>query len=455
MTSALLSRVIAACAAALLLPSLAVAQSADPLPAVAIDPAIAAAIATVSPDRLRAFDTRLVAFGTRSTFSEAMGPKRGIFAARDFIASQFREIARSAGGRMSVAYDEHVQKADSKRIPRDVLISSVVATLKGDDPSGPTYVMSSHMDSRNSSNDDALKDAPGADDNGSGSSAVVEAARVLAPLHFRGTILFTTFDSEEQGLLGAANLAKNLKAAHTVVDADINNDIIGASVGHDGIKRADLVRLFSEALPPDANLKNVNTYGLENDSPSRQVARFSKEIGEAYVSGMHIDMQLRADRYGRGGDHEAFNEQGFAAVRFTEAAENFDHQHQDVRIENGIQYGDLLQYMDFDYLARVTQINAAIVGSLAAAPAMPKNCTTTNPPYVYDTTLAWTASPGATAYEIVWRRSSESQWTNARNVGNVTMYTARNLTKDNWQFGVRALDAQGHRSLVAFPTLVK
>ncbi len=456
MTTPFISRVLgAAAAAALLLPSLASAQSADPLPAVTIDPAIAAAIAKVSPERLRTFDTKLVAFGTRSTFSEAMGPKRGIFAARDFIASQFREIAKSSGGRLTVAYDEHVQPADANRIPRDVLISSVVATLKGDDPTGPIYLMTSHMDSRNSSNDDAIKDAPGADDNGSGSSAVVEAARVLAPLHFRGTILFCTFDSEEQGLLGAEHLARSLSAAKTTVDADINNDIMGASVGHDGIKRGNLVRLFSESLPPSAVLKDVNLYGLENDSPSRQVARFSKEIGEAYVPTMHVDMQYRADRYGRGGDHEAFNEQGFAAVRFTEAAENFDHQHQDVRVENGIQYGDLLEFMDFDYLARVTQINASIMASLASAPAKPKRVTTTNPPYVYDTVLKWIASSGAASYEVVWRRSSESQWTNARNVGNVTSYTALNLTKDNYQFGVRAVDTQGHKSIVSFPTLVR
>ena len=240
-----------------------------------------------------------------------------------------------------------------------------------------------------------------------------------------------------------------------MVDADINNDIIGASVGHDGVKRGDLVRLYSESLPPDASLKNTNLYGLENDSPSRQTARFAKEIGEAYVPAMHVDMQYRADRYGRGGDHESFNEQGFAAVRFTEAAENFDHQHQDVRVENGIQYGDLIQFMDFDYLARVTQINAAVMASLASAPAKPKNATTTNPPYIYDTTLSWTASAGAASYEIVYRRSTQAQWTNAHNVGNVTTYTMKDLTKDNYQFGVRALDAQGHRSQVAFPALKK
>ena len=456
MTTPFISRVLGVAAAeALLLPSLASAQPVDPLPPVAIDPAIAAAIAKISPDRLRSFDTKLVAFGTRSTFSEALGPKRGIFAARDFIAAQFREISKSSGGRLTVAYDEHLQPADANRIPRDVLISSVVATLKGDDPSGPTYVMSSHMDSRNSSNEDAIKDAPGADDNGSGSAAVLEAARVLAPLHFRGTILFCTFDSEEQGLLGAEHLARTLAASKITLDADINNDIIGASVGHDGVKRGDIVRLYSEALPPDAALKDVNIYGLENDSPSRQVARYSKEIGEAYVPSMHVDMQYRADRYGRGGDHEAFNAQGFAGVRFTEAAENFDHQHQDVRVENGIQFGDLLEFMDFDYLARVTQINASIMASLASAPAKPKRLTTTNPPYVYDTMLKWLASSGAASYEVVWRRSSESQWTHARNVGNVTSYTATNLTKDNDQFGVRALDAQGHRSVVSFPTLVR
>src|SRR5215831_4632598 len=231
------------------------------------DPAIAAILAKISAERLKTTDARLVAFGTRNTFSEKMGKQRGVFAARSWIADQFRQIAKTSHGRMTVAYDSYVQKADGKRVVRDVEISSVVATLKGDDPAGRTYVMSSHYDSRNSDNADTTQDAPGADDNGSGTSAVLEAARVMADLPTHATVIFATYDSEEQGLLGSAHHAAALKAAGVDVQGDLNNDIIGASVGDQGEKNAGWVRIFSEALAAGADPKQVNLVGNESDSP--------------------------------------------------------------------------------------------------------------------------------------------------------------------------------------------
>jgi hypothetical protein len=440
-------------ALALVLTSGAVLPAAAALPTPPIDPAVAAAIAGISADRLRATDTQLVAFGTRSTFSENAGPKRGVFAARAYLLERFREIARASGGRMTVALDTYTQKADGKRIPRDVVISSVVATLKGDDPSGRTFVMSSHYDSRNTNNDDGVHDAPGADDNGSGTAAVLDAARVLAPLPLHATVIFACFDSEEQGLLGSAHLAKVLKAEHVDVQGDLNNDIVGASVGDDGVKRDDEIRIFSEALAPGTDPARVNVIGGENDSPSRELARFIKETSDAYATGLHGVLIWRADRFLRGGDHESFNAQGFAAIRFTEPRENFRHQHQDVRVENGVQYGDLMQYVDFDYLAKVTRYNAASLAALALAPAAPKASVLTKE-LTNDTTLTWEAVPRAVRYEVVRRATTDAQWSDVQDVGNVTSVTLHE-SKDNTVFGVRSIDAQGHRSLAAFPTPVR
>ena len=424
------------------------------VPAPTLDPAVAAAIARIDAANLRATDTRLVAFGTRSTFSEKAGPNRGIFAARAYVFDRFGQIARSSGGRLSVALDTYTQAADAaKRIPREVVISSVVATLKGDDPAAPTYVMSSHLDSRNTDNDDGIHDAPGADDNGSAVSAVLEAARVLAPLPMHGTVIFACFDSEEQGLFGSAHLAQVLKAAHVDVEGDLNNDIIGASVGDDGVKRDDTVRIYSEAIPTAANVRLINAIGSENDSPSNELARYAKETGDAYTTGLTGMLIWRADRFLRGGDHESFNAQGFAALRFTEPRETFAHQHQDVRVENGVQYGDLLQYLDFDYLAKVTRYNAAVLASLALAPATPKVSVDTKA-LTNDTTLAWDPVPRAVRYEVVRRLTTEPTWTAVDDAGSATRITLK-LSKDIWQFGVRAVDAQGHRSQAGFPTPVR
>jgi hypothetical protein len=424
------------------------------VPAPPLDPAVSAALARVSAAQLRATDERLVAFGTRSTFSEKSAPGRGVFAARAYLLARFREIARGSGGRMTVALDSYVQTADPKRrIPRDVEISSVIATLKGDDPSGRTYVMSSHYDSRNSDNDDGVHDAPGADDNGSGTSAVVEAARVLATVPMHGTVVFACFDSEEQGLFGSAHFAKTLKDAHVDVQGDLNNDIVGASVGDDGVKRDDFLRIFSESMPVGTDPARVNVIGGENDSPSRELARFAKETSDAYATGLRGMLIWRADRFLRGGDHESFNAQGFPALRFTEPAENFNHQHQNVRVENGVQYGDLLQYVDFDFLAKVTRYNAATLAALALAPAAPKVVVETKN-LTNDTTLTWQPVPRATRYEILRRATTDPVWTDVQDAGAVTTATLK-FSKDNWLFGVRAVDAEGHRSPAGYPTPVR
>jgi hypothetical protein len=415
------------------------------------DPTIARIIAQISADRLKATDARLVAFGTRSTFSENLGDKRGVFAARAWIADQFREIAKASGGRMTVAYDSYIQKADGKRIPRDVEISSVIATLKGDEPGGRTYVISSHYDSRNSDNADATLDAPGADDNGSGTSAVLEAARVMAATPMHATVIFATYDSEEQGLFGSAHHAQSLKAAGVDVQGDLNNDIIGASVGDNGEKNPDRIRIFSQALVSGAETAKVNLLGNENDSPSRELARFTQETGDRYGQGFHGDLIFRADRFLRGGDHESFNDAGFAAIRFTEPVENFAHQHQTIRTENGVEYGDLAKYMDFDYLARVTRYNVSVLASLAIGPGRPANAAILTKEPDNKTALSWSAVPGAARYEIVRRKTTDAVWTDVTDSGTATGITLP-FSKDNWLFGIRAVDSQGHRGVVAFPT---
>jgi peptidase M28-like protein len=450
-----------ALAIALLLGVLVVLPARADAPAPPLDPTISALLPHISAAELRATDERLVAFGTRSTFSEGAGPKRGVFAARAYLVERFRQIARNSAGRMTVALDTYTQPADPrKRVPREVVISSVIATLKGDDPSGRTYVMSSHYDSRNTNNDDGVHDAPGADDNGSATAAVVEAARVLANVPLHGTVVFACFDAEEQELFGSAHFAPTLKAANVDVEGNLNSDIIGASVGDDGVKRDDVVRIFSEALPPGTDPARVNVIGGENDSPSR----FAKETGDAYATGLRGTLVSRADRFLRGGDHESFNAAGFPAIRFVEPVENFDHQHQDVRVEDGVQYGDLLQYVDFEYLAKVTRYNVAALATLALAPATPK-VTMDTKQLSNDTHLTWPRVPRATRYEVLRRSTTDPMWTSvdtttpdsspidhpAMPFPGVTL----RYSKDNWLFGVRAVDAEGHRSPVGYPTPVR
>lgn len=447
-------RLAAAAAAAALFvqPFSAAAQSADRTP---VDPQIRSMVAAVSAARLRDYDTGLLKFGTRNTFSEqSADPNRGVFAARNWVRAQFEAIATQSGRRMTVAYDEYTQpKLDFT--PRAALISSVVATLRGDDPGGRTYVISSHYDSRNSSGSDALKDAPGADDNGSGVACVLEAARVMAAHHFRATVIFAAYDGEEQGLFGSSHHAKVLHDAGVDVEGNLNNDIIGASRGHFGEKDPFEVRLFSEALPPDVSIKRINTSGGEDDSPARELARFVKSVDAAYVPSMKTHLIYRSDRFSRGGDQQSFAAAGFAAVRFVEPHEDYVHQHQDLRVENGVAYGDVQKYVDFEYLARVTRMNVAALATLALGPAKPQRVEIVLPTVLtYDTELRWSAVPGAASYEIVWRDTTAPLWEHVLNVGNVTDAHIK-VSKDDYLFGVRAVDASGHRTPAVYPSPVR
>jgi hypothetical protein len=413
-----------------LLPASAAAQTA-PIATAPVDPAIVTMVAAVDAGRLRKDDETLVGFRTRNDFSELTSTStQGVFAARDWLVAQFTSIVSTSGGRMSVRLDTYLQ-AKTERTPRAVTESSVIATLRGDQP-GPLYVMSGHYDDCNGDCTDGTRVAPGADDNGSASSAVLEAARILAPHHFRGTIVFAIFDGEELGLWGSQHYANELKAAGTSVAADLNNDIIGNSTGGNGAHEPGVVRLFSDAA----------------DSPSRELARFIGGVVPQYVPDLSVRQIWRDDRFLRGGDQESFKADGYPAVRFVEANENFTHQHQDVRVENGVQFGDLLPYIDFDYVAQVTRANIASLAALASAPPAPPDAQIVVRHLGYDSTLRWSAAPGAVSYEIVWRATDAADWQFSKDVGNVTTATVP-VSKDDYILGVRAVDAQGHRSVAS------
>lgn len=414
-----------------------VLATATAVPAFAHDARIAALTSAVSAERLRATDTTLVGFGTRNDFSDTTSTStHGVFGARDWIVQRFEAIAATSGGRMTVRTDDFVQPK-TPDTPRAVKESSVIAELRGDEP-GRIYVMSSHYDDCNGNCTDGTGVAPGADDNGSGASAVLEAARVMAPQHFHGTIYFICFDGEELGLWGSAHLAAELKAAGAPVRAVLNNDVVGSSHGGSGAHEPNVVRVFSSA----------------DDSPSRELARFIGSAVAAYVPNFHVRQIFRSDRFLRGGDQQPFQDAGYPAVRFTEANENFAHQHQDVRIENGVQYGDLVKYNDFTYLAQVTRANVAALAALALAPAPPSGVQMVLQHLGYTTTLRWQPAVGAVSYDVVWRATDAAVWQHSQNVGDQTRVTLP-VSKDDFVFGVRSVDANGLRSPAADPTPIR
>ncbi len=421
-------------------------QSAD-------DVSLQQALSRVSSERLRRDVETLVAFGTRNTFSEKAGPKRGIAAAREWIAAQFRDIAKSSNGRMTVGFDKYLQEPDGKRVARAVEIVNVVATLKGSEPGTRTYLICSHYDSRNSSNEDTVKDAPGADDNASGTAVVIEAARALAQTPLRATVIFVTYAAEEQGLLGSKHHAGVLKAAGIDLQGVLNNDIVGASASDQGQKSDPTVRIFSEALPLGSEVAKVNAIGNESDSPSRQLARFAKAVGDQRAAPLKAQLIFRTDRFLRGGDHSSFNAQGFAAIRFVEPVETFEHQHQDVRKEGEQQFGDLTAFLDFNYLQRVARYNVAVLHHLALSPGAPKEVSVLTAGLTNDTTLSWSKVLGASGYEVVRRETTDSTWRYTQSVGDVLTATVP-FSKDNWLFGVRAVSKEGLGGVVAFPTPV-
>jgi hypothetical protein len=404
---------------------------------------------------------KLVSYGTRNTLSTQNDPNRGIGAARDWLFSEFSKVAEQSGGRMTVE-KQAFEQAKAARVPEPTMITNVVATLKGSQPEsvGRTYIVSGHYDSMCTSPTDATCDAPGANDDASGTAAVLEMARVMTRYKFDATIVFMAVAGEEQGLLGSTYAAEQAKQKGMDVEAMFTNDIIGSSLGGNGVRDARTVRVFSEGVPSNEKPEEATVrrgVGGENDSASRQLARFIKETGERNVPGMRVMMVYRRDRYLRGGDHIPFLERGFAAVRFTEPNEDYRHQHQNVRIGNGTQYGDLPQYDDFKYIANVARVNAAALAFLALAPARPKNVALITARLTNDTDLKWDANkePDLAGYEIVWRDTTSPVWTNARAVGNLTSFTMKAMSKDNYFFGVRAVDKQGNRSPVSFPRPVR
>ncbi len=400
---------------------------------------------------------QLVSFGTRNTLSEQNDPKRGIGAARDWLYAEFLKAAEPSGGRMKVEKQAYEQPK-AARVPQPTMVTNIVATLKGSQPASTDriYVVSGHYDSMCNSTTDAKCDAPGANDDASGTAAVLEMARVMARYEFDATIVFMAVAGEEQSLLGSTYFAEQAKQKSWNVDAMFTNDIIGNSLGGNGVRDRGTVRVFSEGVPSNETPAEANTrrsVGGENDSASRQLARFIREIGESYVPHMKVLLVYRRDRYGRGGDHIPFLERGFPAVRFTEVNEEFRHQHQNVRIENGVQYGDLPEFVDFGYVANVTRVNAASLAMLAFAPARSKGVRILTARLSNDTDLRWDANvePDLAGYEIVWRDTTSPMWTNSKSVGNVTTFTMKGMSKDNFFFGVRAIDKEGNRSPVTFP----
>jgi hypothetical protein len=446
-------------AAALLSVAMAgMAQSAKSEPSYAADPQIAAALPQVSAQRIQANIEKLVSFGTRLTLSAqdpaSIAAGHGIGAAREWIRSEFERYSRDCGGCLEVKTDSFTEEP-TERIPKATEITNVYAVLKGTDAGNTKRIVlvTGHYDSRNTNILDGTGDAPGANDDGSGTAVSLECARVLSKLKFPATIVFLTVAGEEQGLNGSKHFSKMAKDQGWDLEAALNNDIVG------GDKSAEqdhsLVRVFSEGVPVAASeqdLRRIRGLGGESDSASRQLARYIAEVGRTYDLGLKPMLVFRLDRFLRGGDHSSFNQQGFAAVRFTEFREDFHHQHQNVRTDNGIQYGDLLKFVDYDYVAQVARLNAATLASLASAPAPPANVHILTRDLENDTTLSWEASPGglATEYEVLWRATTSPVWEHAQKAGNATGATLK-LSKDNAIFAVRAVDRAGHRSLPVVP----
>ncbi|KAK0214363.1 Zn-dependent exopeptidase [Armillaria fumosa] len=406
----------------------------------------------IDPARIQAIIEKLVSFGTRNTLSNQTDPNRGIGAARDWIASEMRGFAAASGGRMTVTVPSYIQEPASS-IPTSTVISNIIATLRGSSDPGRVYVVSGHYDSRVTNVDNFEDDSPGADDDGSGVAVSMELARVMATHFPAATIMFAAVAGEEQGLYGSNFMAEQLKNASMDVQGMLDNDIVGSSTADDGTTDPFNIRLFVQGIPPTDTLSEVTArvhVGGDSDTPARELGRFVTEIGSNDVTNMSVQMVYRPDRYLRGGDHLSFLRNGFPAVRFTEPHENFAHQHQDVRVENGEQFGDLVEFCDFEFNARVARVNGAALWSLAQAPGTPKNVAIDTSQLTNNSTLSWTLDDAADGYEIVWRPTDLSFWTHVIPVGKVSRATVL-LSKDNVDFGVRAVGSNGFRSPAAFP----
>ena len=428
------------------------------------DPVIVQIIKDVSPQQARQTDEKLVSFVTRSTLSvnnpDAATSNQGIVAARNWIKSEFERISSKCNGCLEVKTDTFIEqpKGPNDRIKQPTEIQNVYAILKGTDPEQAKriYLVTGHYDSRNSDVMNSTAPAPGANDDGSGTTVSIECARAVSKHKFPATIIFLTVAGEEQGLNGSTHFAKMAKEQGWQIEGVLNNDIVGGNTTPgDTLQNKNWVRVYSEGIPSaatDAELRRIKATGGESDSPSRELARYIHGVSETYDFGPFIPkLMFRRDRYLRGGDHISFNEQGFPAVRITEYREDFNHQHQTLRTENGIEYGDLLKFVDFDYVANVARLNAATLAALASSPAPPSDVHLLTKQLENDSKIQWKPVPGATAYEVLWRKTTDADFPE-ENVQRTTE-TKVDLTdsKDNVIFGVRSVDAKGHRSLIVIP----
>ncbi len=390
----------------------------------------------------------MVGFGTRHTASTTIDPKRGIGAARNWAASRFQEIAATCGGCITV--DRISRRFTGPRAPTGVVVEDVLGIQKGRDPNR-VVIVGAHIDSRVTDVMNVTSDAPGANDNASGVALVLEAARLLSQRQFDATIVYAVFSGEEQGLWGAELLADTAKARGWQVSAMLNNDIVGNTVGQGGVRVADKVRVFSEGIRASEDLvaqQGRRAEGGEDDGPSRALAKAIDGIARDIPNGLDVMIDRRPDRFGRGGDHEPFLKLGYPAVRFSVAAENWDRQHQDLRTEKGVVFGDTIEGMDFPYLAKVTAINVATLSRIAGAPAAPEDVSIAGA-LSRDTTVKWTAVPGAAGYRVRWRRNDAQSWAETRDVTGTGTVLTQVPVDDNF-VGVSALSATGVESLVSF-----
>ena len=405
------------------------------------------------PAHLQATVQALVGFGTRHTLSDTASPKRGIGAARRWAQSRFVEIGRDCGGCLSVVMPSRTVTGEG--VPKPAEIVDVVAIQTGSTDPERVIVLTGHIDSRVSDIMNATADAPGADDDASGVAVVIEAARILSRYKFPATIVYGVLSGEEQDLYGGQVLAEYAKAKGWRVEADLNNDIVGATRGQNGLVNNTRLRLFSEGTRDTETAEDAKQRrfeGGEDDSASRNVARYAKAVAESYMPNWTVALVYRLDRFGRGGDHSAFNALGMPAVRFTENAENYRHQHQDLRTEGGVEYGDTIANIDFAYLAKVTATNALAAASMASAPPPPTNVKIDGA-VTSDTRLSWAASRGSAAggYRVYWRDTTEPAWTHSRDAGKGEALTLANVAIDDFAFGVASVSADGFESPVVFP----
>jgi Zn-dependent M28 family amino/carboxypeptidase len=421
----------------------------------AVSSALAAIAGEVSEASQRAYIEKMVSFGTRSTISDQTSSTRGIGAARRWVEAEFRSIGSACGGCLEIVLPEDT--VTGQRYPQPTRVVNVVAIQRGTTDPNRVIIIQGHLDSRNSTNENVTDDAPGANDDASGVAAAVESARILSKRKFPATIVYAALSGEEQGLSGGTILASYAKSQGWQVEAVLNNDIIGNSRGFNGKIDDRTVRIFSEGVratetPQMAAARKTN--GGEVDSPSRNLARYVAGIAEQHMKDFRVRMIYRRDRYGRGGDQTPFQDAGYPAVRVTEGAENWNHQHQNVRTENGVFYGDTIEYVDFAYLARVTRLNAMALASLASAPPPPREVTVQGA-LSDDTTVRWTATPGAAKYRIWWRDTTAPQWQSSIDVpGELTEFVVKDVVLDDHFFGVSTVSAEGYASPTQYAGLV-